>query len=327
MLAALAHLYVHSHPDDANVKVPQSIGVPLLQISRFLQIPPILTYSDTVLYNWTLLDSRYPVSESNIAISTVLSSTPDEAHFYLTSALIELKGVKGLDLMRSAMNEAFIGDATAVKRITEYLESLAAVIAELTDILSNVKTTCSPDVFFSKIRPWLRGSDANRGGLWHFENADKFGFAQPEELSGPSAGQSALVHSLDIFLGIHKLSHAMLVAGQERPFLERMKLYIPRHHRAFLNHLEKEPQIRELVHKSQSIQLSEAYNKAVHQMKLFRDEHIRIAALYIISPARACRMTEEQKGTGGSDIMPFLKAVRDRTQDSLILNNQSENSI
>jgi indoleamine 2,3-dioxygenase len=322
VLAAIVHIYVHSQPLLSLPIIPQSIGIPLLRISRTLQIPPVLTYSDTVLYNWELRDPYKPISEENIRMSTLLSSTSDEAHFYLTSALIELRGVKALELMRSTMNEAFIGDSTAARRITAYLIKLSNVIEELTQLLVNVKSHCSPTTFYKEVRPWLRGGDGHQeeSSSWVFENAELFGLSQPNELSGPSGGQSSLIHSLDTFFGIHKHTHAMTVKGQVNPFLERMKLYTPRHHRAFLNHLEKEPQLRDFVALANSSALEAAYNEAVRQLKLFRDQHIRIVALYIITPSRSadCSSKWDGRGTGGTDVLPLLKSVRDQTLNSLL---------
>ena len=75
-------------------------------------------------------------------------------------------------------------------------------------------------------------------------------------------------------------------------------------------------------------------------MKRFRDGHMRIVTLYIITPARrereqerererlAAEQAKEQtleqtdkmplKGTGGTDLVQFLKGVRDRTASAAI---------
>jgi indoleamine 2,3-dioxygenase len=129
-----------------------------------------------------------------------------------------------------------------------------------------------------------------------------------------------LIHALDIFLGIHKNTHTTKVGNQEKPYLERMKLYTPRHHQAFLNHLEKEPQLRDLIESAQNAALTSAYNEAIRQMKLFRDQHIRIVTLYIISPAGSTTHLSNltAKGTGGTVAIPFLKSVRDQTINSLL---------
>ena len=116
-----------------------------------------------------------------------------------------------------------------------------------------------------------------------------------------------------------------------------MQTYMPRHHRAFLRHLAAAPRpLRALVDDwiDREPALGEAYNAAVNAMKRFRDGHMRIVALYIMGPARRERERQaalaEQtalaegrtdavpekkplKGTGGTDLVQFLKGVRDRT--------------
>lgn len=60
VLAFLTHAYVHSESRfnaskmDHEVVVPRSLAAPLCAVSYILDIPPILTYADTVLYNWRL---------------------------------------------------------------------------------------------------------------------------------------------------------------------------------------------------------------------------------------------------------------------------------
>jgi indoleamine 2,3-dioxygenase len=53
VLSFLAHFYIHSsHP--AKTSVPASISVPWARVSERLDMPPILTYATTVLWNWGL---------------------------------------------------------------------------------------------------------------------------------------------------------------------------------------------------------------------------------------------------------------------------------
>jgi len=97
--------------------------------------------------------------------------------------------------------------------------------------------------------------------------------------------------------------------------------------------------------------LTEAYNAAVDALRRFRDAHLRIVALYIIGPSHRSRApppaalprTEAAGtcagqlsvaigtgigeldappesglllGTGGTDMVRFLKGVRDRTSEA-----------
>jgi indoleamine 2,3-dioxygenase len=87
--------------------------------------------------------------------------------------------------------------------------------------------------------------------------------------------------------------------------------------------------------------LTEAYNAAVDALRRFRDAHLRVVALYIVGPSHraptsspviqaeaAAERHEDQmgmgtmametatgllRGTGGTDLVKFLKGVRDHT--------------
>ena len=217
VLAWLLHLYVHTTPRTAaDIRIPPPLTIPLLQVSTQLQLPPVLTYSDDVLYNWTY---KNPVSDSpltsapaldNLRCLTLFTGTRDEEEFYLSSARIELRGVEALALMRAMMDEAFVGDSIALRRITGYLHTLAGVIADLTRILESLRDGVDPQLFYHTIRPWFSGADSDtQGRPWIFEGMELDpSLKPPVELSGPSAGQSSLIHALDIFLGIDRYSHS-----------------------------------------------------------------------------------------------------------------------
>ncbi|TFK27865.1 tryptophan 2,3-dioxygenase [Coprinopsis marcescibilis] len=365
VLAWILQFYIHSLPPSSPIKVPPPLTVPLLQVSAQLQLPPVVTYSDDVLYNWTFKDGKEvdedgnPIMPTgdNIDTKTTFTGTRDESEFYLVSARMELKGVEALELTRQIMDEAFVGDDIAIRRITEYLHELGVVIKDLSTMLMSVREGCSPDVFYNEIRPWFRGEDATGGSKWEFEGLElDETLSPPTELSGASAGQSSLIHTLDVFLGVDQFSHSKApedsstssapstssTRGQQQQqprsaFLKRMQAYMPRHHRAFLNHLANNPRpIRDLVlvqsgegHEPGN-KLLDSYNAAVQALKEFRDKHMIIAALYIIGPARriaageretqgkAGQVSEPLKGTGGTDLAKFLKGIRDQTRGAIL---------
>ena len=331
VLSFIMHIYVHSAPPEAEIRIPAPITIPLLQVCAQLQLPPVNTYTDNVLYNWTLKSpsSGLP-SISNLRCQTLFTGTKDEEEFYLSSTRIELRGVEILELMRITMDEAFVGDSIAIRRITTYLQAISRVIIELKGYLLAVKEGCDPNVFYRDIRPWFRGEDSDpRGRKWIFEGLeDHPELEAPTELSGPSAGQSPLIHALDIFLGVDQYSHSPL-AAEKAAFLARMQSYMSRHHRNFLRHLSANPRpLRTLVKTAGDSALLEAYNAAVQSLKVFRDAHMIIVTLYIVLPAKRARAgalttdKEQRKttlqGTGGTDLVMFLKGVRDKTADALI---------
>ncbi|KAF9066193.1 Indoleamine 2,3-dioxygenase [Rhodocollybia butyracea] len=263
--------------------------------------------------------------------------------------------------------------------------------------LNNMSVGCDPQVFYEQIRPWFRGIDVNNlkegERRWIFEGIEMDeGLEEPTELSGPSAGQSSIIHALDVFLGVEQFSHARTLTGrssetaagasenvlpddassQPSSFLSRMQLYMPRHHRNFLTHLQNQNtkcSLRALVfdalasaglssngipcssthsiipsipsHSSSSLSslspssaiatddalaLISSYNAAILALKKFRDAHIVIEdhefrmAAGTTSEVKP-RETEPDaplKGSGGTELAPFLKAVRDGTKDAVV---------
>ena len=362
-LSYLTHLYVHSvtHNPSSPISIPPSLSIPLIKVFGELGVPPIMTYADSVLWNWRKINASLPTTADNLRVVTNLTGTPDEAHFYLTSARIELRGVEALSLMRMTLDETFLGDALAIRRVCAYLGRLAVVIDDISAILISVRNGCDPVVFYNQFRPWINGGTAHPAG-WKFAGVELSmeEVGQFEKLSGPSAAQCSLIHALDIFLGVEHApphaSHSSHSASSSPPFsssgtfLQRQQLYMPRHHRAFLSYLHTvQNPVRALVltHQDHQPKLKEAYNLAVEALKTFRDEHIRIATIYIVTQARknanvlplplsspppettvttTTRTTvaggegekEGPRGSGGSLLVPFLKSARDDTSCTVI---------
>lgn len=309
--------------------VPAPISVPLRESSNALGLPPVLTYASTVLWNWGLIDPEMGMVPENMRILETFTHTPSEHHFFLTSLLIEFHGVKALSLMRDALNEAFAADDLAMLRITQYLNELAIVIDKLREVLADVRTDCDPAVFYWDIRPWFRAGDAVYAGTgserkngWYLSDVE--GTKDERTVwTGPSAGQSTLIHAIDVFLDVdHSHTKRRLakphLGGSERSgdgtFMQRMQAYMPRLHREFLEHLcadstadivtapisdDTEPEstnhpVRSLVMQCLWMRndhpLVGAYDKALCALRRLRDEHMRVAVQYIIKQAKQPRI-------------------------------------
>ncbi|TKY89963.1 hypothetical protein EX895_001261 [Sporisorium graminicola] len=106
-------------------RLPAGIAVPWVQLSQKLDLPPVLTYATTVLWNWDYLDPTRGLEPDNLRIVETFTATPSEHHFFFTSLLIEARGVEALELMRVSLDEAFVADRVARRRIAGYLNRLA----------------------------------------------------------------------------------------------------------------------------------------------------------------------------------------------------------
>ncbi|TXT10766.1 hypothetical protein VHUM_02271 [Vanrija humicola] len=341
VLAFLAHFYVHCAPAATPTSphtVPASISVPLLAASRLVGLPPILTYADTVLWNVLPEDPDRPTNLANNPPERTLATftnTRSEAMFYLVSAECEAAGAAALALMRQCLDELFLADELALRRLTVYLRQLAVLIDRVGDITLRMNTEVDPEEFYHLIRPWFRGGDADGPSSpgWLFLGTDDEAheaentFAPASagrKFSGPSAGQSSLVHAFDIFLTVDHSeredeaeaarsadpdaapirlnavpvlpehvaeaeAEAKAGGAVEATFLQRMLQYMPLPHRTFLLHLSSHPTpLRPLVlaRKDTHPALANAYDGALAALRRFRDKHMRVVSRFIVQQAR-----------------------------------------
>jgi indoleamine 2,3-dioxygenase len=296
VLAFLCHFYVHTATPKAvpaPTEIPASISVPLLATSPLVGLPPVLTYADTVLWNVQPADLTRCINMSdNPPVKTLCSftNTKSEDGFWLVSAECEAAGAAALSLMRQSLDELFLGDDLALRRLTVYLRKLADQIDRVGDITLRMMTEVDPEEFYHVLRPWFKGGDAegpNSPG-WIFLGVDddllieaenRIGSSAGRKFSGPSAGQSSLVHAFDVFLTVDHAPRqdedAQTVSGEgvqpdsapitlnhnpihpeapadgstpaeqprvvEATYLQRMLQYMPLPHRTFLMHLASHP--------------------------------------------------------------------------------------
>lgn len=122
--------------------------------------------------------------------------------------------------MRQSLDEMFIADEKALRRLTIYLKKLAAQIDRISDITMTLMDEVDPEEFYHLIRPWFRGGDADGPGSagWDYlglaaDHANAVAGTHEAEsastegrrgklFSGPSAGQSSLIHAIDVFLTV-----------------------------------------------------------------------------------------------------------------------------
>ncbi|KAI0784366.1 Indoleamine 2,3-dioxygenase [Abortiporus biennis] len=340
VLAFILHFYAHSIPvkEGESIRIPRSIAVPLVAVSYELGIAPVLTFADTVLWNWELIDASKPLEVENIRYVNLLSGSETERAFYTVSAAVELKGVEMLQMIESFMNLPNVTDSTSTVKINRDLVQLKVVVDELTDIFNSVRDSVDPTEFYWKCRPWWTGgSSATPNGQpkWIFEGVPDYAKL---DLAGPSAGQSTVMHALDVFLDVdHKLQHHHRTPAPsdnnkkaDTGFMERMRRYMPGPHRVYLQRIGAVScSVRECARITPS--LKEPYNAVVAALKRLRDFHIRIACIYVITktnstPPPDCGIDLDQgkpsedygRGTGGNHVSSLLKAGRDATHRTIL---------
>ncbi|KAG0088978.1 hypothetical protein BGZ93_005566 [Podila epicladia] len=355
LLSILAHSYVWGQGLEIAQSIPEPLAVPWQTISDILDIPPVLTYASSDLWNWKVKDPRGSYDIDNLAAIHCMTGTSDEDWFVIVSIAVEIEGGAALQPLLDAMHAVRRNDPEVVLvKLKEALPQLEKV----GKLLGRMFERCDPAVFYWKIRKFLAGSE-NSAGLG-LPNGLQFKGVNNERKyhMGATAGQSSLFPALDVILGIEHFEKSDGDVKRKNILLAKMKNYMPAPHRAFLDHLAKVANLRPFIlefaseNTPMAHELTSVYDGCLHQIKLFRDVHIQIVTRYIMTQAKrgppegwedyrvqvgvnkddekkkAEKLLKEKtqssgtkvdddepviKGTGGSDLMPFLKQNRDET--------------
>lgn len=104
-------------------------------------------------------------------------------------------------------------------------------------------------------------------------------------------------------------------------------------HRQLIKEISSRPPLKTFVQEQDNERLSQAFQDCVTKLVAFRSYHINIVSRYIVVPATRARKIRaqgratkediisrapsklEEVGTGGSNIMAFLKTIRDHTKN------------
>lgn len=111
---------------------------------------------------------------------------------------------------------------------------------------------------------------------------------------------------------------------------------MPPAHKQLIRDISASPSLRHFVQDRASSPLLDSYHRCVSRLLALRNYHIKIVGRFITVPAARARQLRskgtpdevealgkaptalEERGTGGSGIMSFLKTVRKRTQETCL---------
>lgn len=309
ILSYLGHAYVWNNAQAID-RIPNVLAQPWYDVSQQLGRPPILSYASYALYNWRRLDSSKPIELGNIVLLQNFLGGLDEEWFILIHVDIEASAAPGLSAMLPAINAAKAQDEQA---LLECLEVMNHSLNSMCDTLDRMPEGCDPYIYFNRVRPYIHGwkdNPALPNGLI-YEGVEAYG-NQPQFFKGETGAQSTIIPSYDATLGIHH---------QETPLkkhLDEMRLYMPAQHRAFLETLEKESTVRDVVLNTREDRLKQAYNNCLQLIVRFRKTHLNYAAHYIQKQSQVSITNPTQVGTGGTPFMAYLREHLHETEAQMI---------
>ncbi|XP_040898519.1 indoleamine 2,3-dioxygenase 1 [Toxotes jaculatrix] len=316
--------------NDTVEKLPRNLAVPYWEVSQRLGLPPILTHADGVLANWRKKDPEGPFDMDNLELLVSLPGGDSVRGFFMVTLLVELAAVPALRNIPTVINSVRCSDTETVARA---LEDISQSIQNMTDALKLMQVYVEPSVFYGIMRIYLSGWKDNPSmpkGLV-YEGVQ----AEPMEYSGGSAAQSSLLHCFDELLGVKHEENS-------GAFLTRMRNYMPPAHKQLIQDISRQPSLRSFVQQQANERLNQAFHLCVTKLLALRSYHINVVTRFITVPAARARQLRnqsedferemvsraptalEERGTGGSGIMTFLKTVRDQTKDALLPETSNE---
>ncbi|KAF9332438.1 hypothetical protein BG006_004698 [Podila minutissima] len=315
LLSILAHSYVWGQGLDVAQSIPEPLAVPWQTISDILDIPPVLTYASSNLWNWKGGAALQPLLD---AMNGVRRNDPEAVLVKLKVALPLLEKVGKL------LGEFYL----KIRKLLAGSENSASLGLpdglEFKGVINNE-------------RKYHMGATAGQSSL--FPALDVILSIEHFEKSDDDAKRK------NIFLAKMK----KYMPAPHRAFLD---------HLAKVANLRPFVLEFASSHTPIAQELTSVYDGCVHQIKLFRDTHIQIVTRYVMTQAKrgppegwedyrvqvgvnkedekkkAEELLKEKaqfcgtdvdddgspiKGTGGSDLMPFLKQNRDETNGAKIL--------
>lgn len=314
ILSMLSHAFVWGEEPFSDF-IPSCLAVPWVKLCQRTDHLSVLTHSSIVLSNWRKLNNEKPIELGNIAILNGFLGGIDESNFHLILVEIEAKGGKSLEHMIKAQ---YYAQKECFQKLIEELKQIEVIQKDIFQSLLKVFTHVDPYIFYNRIRLFLSGWKHNpslpNGLIYQGVSS------VPKCFHGDSGAQSSLIAAFDIFFNIQHSSK----------FIEEMKCYMPIKHRNFLQYLEQNKfsieNLREklLVLKQDELrnELTLIYNQCIDQLILFRNKHIQIITVFILSQTNSNNSSEDNestaRGTGGTILMPFLKTIRDETKQQLL---------
>ena len=288
-----ASAYVYADPQNPAKKLPAGIAVPLVQLSHFVERPPLLTYASYILANWHVNNPQQGMTVDNMSIIQSFVGGEDEQGFILVHADIEARATEALSGIKTAIHASKTGDMDAV---IDGLYHVSASISEMMATFNHMTEKCNVEVYYHHIRPYIFGfNHVVYEGVAEFEG-------KPQSYRGQSGAQSSIIPALVAGLG---LEHEQSALTQH---LTVMHDYMPKPHREFITTMTKNNIRAFIMRNRKHADLRAAYNTSLESLLAFRRLHMTIAYSYVAEKVK------NPVGTGGTLFMDWLKKLADETE-------------
>ena len=277
-LGFLASAYINQVGENACHVLPANIAVPLVQVCKLLERPPILSYDGYALYNWRRFEPDRPIELGNIDTLQNFVHLYDEHWFILVHVEIEA--------IAAGILAAIARINTALKTAPEPdieadLWQIAKAVGRQVNVLKRIPEKMDPTLYFKTFRPYIR----------FFEHVVYEGVNQNAiDFRGETGAQSSIVPVLVEFMKIPHQSSILI------EHLKDMRRYMPKRHRLYIEQVAAMPSIKRTEYR-------ESFNAILDNLIEFRKVHFGWANEYIH------KHVKDPRGTGGTPYMQWLNQM------------------
>ena len=282
-LGFLASAYINQVGDEPARLLPRNIAIPLCDVSARLGRPPILSYDGYALANWKRFNPDGPIALGNIDTIQDFVHLYDEHWFILVHVEIEANAAVMLGAIDRVEQALAAGDFAV---IDDAVATIARCVWSQVAVLRRIPERMDPALYYKTFRPYIRFFE----GVV-YEGVDE----SPMDHRGETGAQSSVVPTLVAFL---KVPHRPSLLTDH---LADMRRFMPREHRALIEHVEAMPDVRDHVAR-------DTFNDALEALATFRETHYNFAKKYI------SQWVADPRGTGGTPYLQWLGQLIDETR-------------
>lgn len=298
LLSYFGHAHVFDGDVPANV-CPANIAVPWHKAAGLLGRPPVLSYATQQLHNWAPLGDDPRIALGAIRRIQDFQGGMDDDWFVLVHVAIEAAAAPVLRASVAAQDAVLDDDADA---LAHRLDEIAAGLSAMSGTLARMPERCDPHIYYHRVRKFLFGWKNNPAlpdGLV-YEGVAEYG-GRPQQFSGETGAQSAIVPFLDAVLGLYNEDDPL------NAYMHALRTYIPPGHREFIEKVGPRVDLRGFLLSRRPAAAVAAYDTCVAAMADFRELHLRYAAMYVQAQAQRSAANSTSTGTGGTPFMRYLK--------------------
>lgn len=271
--------------------LPASLAIPLEHLGKKLGIFPFLDYATAYsLNNWELVDPDLPIHYDNIVPKLLFNGCGDEHGFIVTHSSMVAFSKMLVKAQQEAVLAASENDTFLLSRaLKDHAKGLVAIY----DQFREMWRVCNP-LSYLQFRTFIMGPLGNKEmfpeGIT-YEGVDK----EPRYYRGETGAQDSIIPSTDNLLELH------YPKNQLTSYLEDLRDYRPKDHRAYLEWIQKASAAVEI--KNTALSSSRSALALLENLSLvakFRGQHWSMTKQYILNH------TKFPRATGGTPITTWL---------------------